>query len=266
MLLRFSLAKVQLALWFFVIFGAFIIIWLSTGNYDTINSSIVAVLGISAGTALGDSYIKSRLESRHRTPLRDGPPEKKELIESTPSLATHDPDAHPLPKHLIRDLVSDSDGYSIYRFQIIAWTVILIAIFISSVYYNLTMPEFRPDLLYLLGLHFGDGAAAGDVIRVLHQPRLVARCGVLVDDAALGRAVENAFSGADGGLRLIGDAGSDGGARRLDGGAGFAADGLVALGGGSGLSQALGRGFRMSQRCVPPTSRGCQRRPIADEN
>lgn len=153
--LRFSLAKVQLAIWFFVIFGAFIIIWLSTGNYDTINSSIVAVLGISAGTALGDSYIKSRLESRHRTPIKDGQPERKELSESTPSLAVHDADARPLPKHFFRDLVSDSDGYSIYRFQIIAWTVVLITIFVSNVYYSLTMPEFRPDLLYLLGLSSG---------------------------------------------------------------------------------------------------------------
>jgi hypothetical protein len=64
--LRYSLAKVQLAVWFFIVFGAFITIWLATGNYDTINSSIVATLGISAGTAIGDSYIKSRREAGRR--------------------------------------------------------------------------------------------------------------------------------------------------------------------------------------------------------
>jgi len=134
--LRYSLAKVQLAVWFFVVFGAFFTIWLATGNYDTLNSSIVATLGISAGTALGDAYIKSRQES--------GALGAGEM---------HRPNLH--FSHFVRDLLSDSDGYSIYRFQMMAWTVVLTTIFVAGVYYDLAMPEFRPDLLYLLGLSSG---------------------------------------------------------------------------------------------------------------
>lgn len=40
---RFSIAKVQLALWFLVIFGAFLVIWLVTGNVDSLNSSILSL-------------------------------------------------------------------------------------------------------------------------------------------------------------------------------------------------------------------------------
>ncbi|MFN3736464.1 hypothetical protein [Hydrogenophaga sp.] len=56
---RLSLAKVQFALWFFAIFIAFLVIWLTTGRIDSLNSSVVAILGISSGTALGESFLRN---------------------------------------------------------------------------------------------------------------------------------------------------------------------------------------------------------------
>jgi hypothetical protein len=55
----------------------------------------------------------------------------------------------------LRDILSDSSGYSFHRFQIFAWTIVLGIIFMSSVYNNLTMPEFSPTLLGLMGLSAG---------------------------------------------------------------------------------------------------------------
>jgi hypothetical protein len=55
----------------------------------------------------------------------------------------------------IRDILSDSSGYSFHRFQIFAWTIVLGIIFVSSVYNNLTMPEFSTTLLGLMGLSAG---------------------------------------------------------------------------------------------------------------
>ena len=55
----------------------------------------------------------------------------------------------------LRDILSDSSGYSFHRFQIFAWTIVLGIIFISSVYNSLTMPEFSPTLLGLMGLSAG---------------------------------------------------------------------------------------------------------------
>ena len=55
----------------------------------------------------------------------------------------------------LRDILSDSSGYSFHRFQIFAWTIVLGIIFVSSVYNNLNMPEFSPTLLGLMGLSSG---------------------------------------------------------------------------------------------------------------
>jgi hypothetical protein len=137
--MRFSLAKVQLALWFFVVFGSFLVIWLVTGNFNTINSSIVATLGISVGTALGDAYIKSA----------------KPMTESGDAPAPAVPPPDRTPARFVRELVSDGDGYSIYRFQMLAWTVALVIVFLADVYDDLVMPSFGPELLYLLGVSSG---------------------------------------------------------------------------------------------------------------
>ncbi|MBU2409673.1 MAG: hypothetical protein KKC79_13625, partial [Gammaproteobacteria bacterium] len=173
---RFSLAKVQLAVWFFVIFGAFIVIWLATGNYDTINGSIVSVLGISAGTALGDSYIKSNQEAQKQTPdaTSDDPAIGKTV--AIRSAFGHGGLRIRLAR-AAKDLLSDSEGYSIYRFQIVAWTVVLTTIFVSGVYYQLAMPEFKPDLLYLLGLSAGT-YIAHRLPETLRETRIASSSGI----------------------------------------------------------------------------------------
>jgi outer membrane murein-binding lipoprotein Lpp len=58
-------------------------------------------------------------------------------------------------KGFLRDILSDSSGYSFHRFQIFAWTIVLGIIFIASVYNSLTMPEFSTTLLGLMGLSAG---------------------------------------------------------------------------------------------------------------
>ena len=53
------------------------------------------------------------------------------------------------------DLVTDADGPSFHRFQMIVWTVILGVLFLSGVYKNLAMPEFNGTMLALLGISAG---------------------------------------------------------------------------------------------------------------
>jgi len=55
----------------------------------------------------------------------------------------------------LRDILADASGYSFHRFQIFSWTIVLGIIFVSSVYNNLTMPEFSATLLGLMGLSSG---------------------------------------------------------------------------------------------------------------
>lgn len=55
----FSLGRCQMAFWFFLTAAAFYFLWLVTGRGDvnTINGTVLALIGISAGTALGAAII-----------------------------------------------------------------------------------------------------------------------------------------------------------------------------------------------------------------
>ncbi|WP_280154207.1 hypothetical protein [Piscinibacter sp. XHJ-5] len=164
---RYSLAKVQMALWFFVIFGGFILIWLATGNYATVNVSVVSLLGISAGTAVGDAYLRSRTMDpllAERIVVREGTTEL--VIDALPP----QPRSNRLLalRAFFRDLMCDGNGYSIYRFQMFVWTLALSIIFVAQVYYHLAMPTFTPELLYLLGLSSGT-YVANSVPEIRHQ-------------------------------------------------------------------------------------------------
>jgi hypothetical protein len=52
-----SLGRVQMAFWFFIVITAFFLLWVITGETDTINNSTLALIGISAGTALSAAII-----------------------------------------------------------------------------------------------------------------------------------------------------------------------------------------------------------------
>jgi hypothetical protein len=54
-----SLAKTQMSFWFIVTACAFAFLWVTTGNYDTINETCLVLLGIGSGTALGAAFIES---------------------------------------------------------------------------------------------------------------------------------------------------------------------------------------------------------------
>src|SRR6185369_4372278 len=47
---QFSLSRMQLAFWTYVVVGSFLVIWLVTDRLDTLNATILALLGISSGT------------------------------------------------------------------------------------------------------------------------------------------------------------------------------------------------------------------------
>ena len=52
-------------------------------------------------------------------------------------------------------MLSDSNGVSFHRFQMLAWTIVLGIIFVGQVWKELAMPEFNDTLLSLLGISAG---------------------------------------------------------------------------------------------------------------
>jgi hypothetical protein len=53
----YSLARTQMAFWFFLVIGSFFFLWIITGDMDTLTDSVLGLIGISAGTALGSAFI-----------------------------------------------------------------------------------------------------------------------------------------------------------------------------------------------------------------
>jgi hypothetical protein len=53
----YSLARGQMAFWFFLVIASYFFLWIVTGDMDTLNTSVLGLIGISAGTALGAAFI-----------------------------------------------------------------------------------------------------------------------------------------------------------------------------------------------------------------
>ncbi|MFL6247593.1 MAG: hypothetical protein ACJ74H_16330 [Thermoanaerobaculia bacterium] len=149
----YSLSRFQMAFWFFLVIVGYVFMWLITGELDSITDSILALMGIGAGTALGAALIDSSPSgTATRTTVASTP-----STETVTSVSAPMPPARPQPSHgFINDILSDSDGgVSIHRFQMFAWTLILGVIFVGSVYSELAMPEFNATLLGLMGISSG---------------------------------------------------------------------------------------------------------------
>lgn len=193
----YNLGRAQMAFWFFLIYASYVTIWLITDALDTITASLLALMGISAGTALGEALIDNGKDTAVTNQLQDMSAEKQALeqgitqtqadldaIDPAAATATDQSNRELLNRQLtdsrtrlnqidqqlrtldaqnapgasagfLRDILSDGSGYSFHRFQIFAWTIVLGIIFVSSVYNNLTMPEFSSTLLGLMGLSAG---------------------------------------------------------------------------------------------------------------
>src|SRR5688572_7528720 len=194
----YNLGRAQMAFWFFLVYASYLTIWLITGALDTITASLLALMGISAGTALGEALIDNGKDTAKTNQVQDLTAQKqaveqavtdvqgqvdslnaagaatvtdqanrdamtRQLVDGRTRLNQIDQQLRTLASEsaptvsggFLRDILSDSSGYSFHRFQIFAWTIVLGIIFLSSVYNNLTMPEFSPTLLGLMGLSAG---------------------------------------------------------------------------------------------------------------
>lgn len=134
----YELGRVQTAFWFFIVSTSYICIWLITGDLDTLTPSVLGLLGISAVTSL-----VPHLTGAPRNDIGQPDAPLEGLTNATPS------------KGLFTDILSDANGYSFHRFQMVLWTILLGIIFVASVYDNLAMPRFSGPLLALMGISAG---------------------------------------------------------------------------------------------------------------
>jgi hypothetical protein len=160
----YSLARSQMAFWFFIVSAAFFGIWAITGAIPPLSDSALALTGISATTAIGARLV----DKNNDRVLEKG---NEALATARSSLRAADLGL-PLPAGKNRanltktagfrrttafwaDLLSDANGYSFHRLQMVVWTMVLGIVFLSNVYQTLSMPEFPGTLLALMGISGG---------------------------------------------------------------------------------------------------------------
>jgi hypothetical protein len=122
----YSLARFQMAFWFTLVICSYVFIWLITSANDTISGSVLVLIGIGSGTALGAAVVDAG--------------------KARPA---------PASRGFFRDVLSDPEGVCFHRFQMFVWTLVLGIMFVSSVYYDLSMPEFNATLLAMQGISAG---------------------------------------------------------------------------------------------------------------
>lgn len=185
----YSLALTQMAFWSYLVISSYLALYIITKEFPSITNSVLALIGISSATALGsvlinykkineskekiislNSELKAiddrvenirRLSEKEKTPMRmeefrnelEHLNKKQYQLNDTIRETNKYQDYH--CKGFINDILSDSCGVSLYRFQIAVWTLVLGYIFIFTVWNSLMMPEFDNTLLALMGISSG---------------------------------------------------------------------------------------------------------------
>jgi hypothetical protein len=127
----YSLSRTQIAVWTLLVVYAYLFIWLITGEYNTeIPRTILAIMGISAGTYATAAAVDKGKER--------GPGGAGVTVSPTENFAL--------------DLLSTSGGASLHRVQFGLWSIVLMIVFIVTVYDTLAMPQFDASLLGLMGI------------------------------------------------------------------------------------------------------------------
>jgi hypothetical protein len=130
----FSLTKVQFGLWTVIISSVYIYLSLFKGDCAVagINKTALILMGIFAGTAVASTIIDKNEISDNR-PRNQNRPSQGFFI----------------------DILSDSNGISLHRFQNFTWTLIAMIVYlykVSEIQTGCDMPELSDTLLALTGI------------------------------------------------------------------------------------------------------------------
>ncbi len=115
---------------------------------------------------LGNRFLAHLANSRYNTTLQaaEAAAEAQVAAEAAAQAAAQapKPQVHerlatrfrqiPVLGQFLEDILTDTDGVTVHRFQMLVWTIVLGTVFVFSVAKDLVMPEFSATLLGLMGL------------------------------------------------------------------------------------------------------------------
>ena len=131
----FSLSRTQLAIWITIIacFYLHSVLWNNCTLTDSINTTALILMGISAGTFATGAIIDT-------IEIEQGTPRNQNQLSSG---------------NFFTDILSDSQGISINRFQNVVWTIVAVIVYFYAYNNNITkscLPELNSTLLALTGI------------------------------------------------------------------------------------------------------------------
>ena len=186
----YSLGRWQMAFWFTLVFIAFVFLFLLLQDTNTLTAQALALMGISAVTAVSSVAVDVEKNSpaddanrglqalglktyddvlRIRNEIAQREQQLATLAPASPAqlraqlhleiqdrrnvLRTYDEKTQPFASEgWFKDITTDLNGTALHRLQALCWTLTLGAIFIYGVYRQLAMPEFSGTLLTLMGI------------------------------------------------------------------------------------------------------------------
>ena len=178
----YSLGKVQMAFWFSIVLASYIFIWLITDNYELITPGTLVLIGIGAGTGLGAISINNNKADKTIKQVQDLQAQQADLRQATDLLKAALPAAGIEAKigynnfldcqltsninklidtlkagkdNFISDILTDENGVSFHRLQMVVFTTVLGFVFVYTAYATLTMPDFSATLLTMQGITAG---------------------------------------------------------------------------------------------------------------
>jgi hypothetical protein len=126
----YSLGRCQMAFWLFITVGAFLYIFATTSKYNgVITAQSLVLLGISSGTGLSAIAVDTNKAAAGA--------------------------AWPVHTSFLMDLLTDVNGVTLHRFQMLIWMIVLGVIYLVAVAQSHTLPAFDDKLLTLLGISSG---------------------------------------------------------------------------------------------------------------
>jgi hypothetical protein len=180
----FSLSRVQMAWWFYLVVAAYVYIWLVTQVPDIPTGSVLGLLGISATTGLAAVSLDKSKRSETEREVMSLETERNALAARIGDIRSRGQVGAALEQELqtresrlaeveaalskqssllspagstgfVDDILRDGSGISFHRFQMAVWSIVLGMVFIRAVYKDFSMPEFDPALLALMGVYSG---------------------------------------------------------------------------------------------------------------
>jgi hypothetical protein len=147
----YSLAKTQLAFWNFIIAAMALYIWTITGDCPYLSQTALILIGISTITIAGSKFVDKIQAPDNKYPPDPGAVNNQTVVNTRKGKTTFVSQVY----KFIMDILSDSNGLSINRVQMVLWSLIIFIFLLQDVVKTLVFPELPDSLLVLTGISNG---------------------------------------------------------------------------------------------------------------